>query len=209
MNSRTEARQALKQDLLQRAAELGQEAVLPTQKAAMDTIVCQLERLNPTPEPLALCQRPLLLGDWSLIYASRGTVVTRRLVGGISINEIWQRLDSAGERAIAATNGAELEFPVIGKIQLQAQGLWRWKGETQTATVSLDIFSLQATELFSQANWQLPTLQIPVLEWLRREASWQTSYLDSDLRIGRGATGNLFVFLKASRSGVSSESSER
>ena len=209
MNSQAEARQALKQDLLRRAAELGQEAVLPTQKAAIDAIVRQLESLNPTPEPLALCQRALLLGDWSLIYASRGTVVTRRLVGGISINAIWQRLDSAGERAIAATNGAELELPVIGKIQLQAEGLWRWQGETQTATVSLDIFSLQATELFSQASWQLPALQIPILEWLRREASWQTSYLDSDLRIGRGATGNLFVFLKAPQSGISAESSER
>ena len=140
MNSQAEARQVLKQDLLRRAAELGQDAVLPTQKAAMDTIVRQLESLNPTPEPLALSQRALLLGDWSLIYASRGTVVTRRLVGGISINAIWQRLDSAGERAIAATNGAELELPVIGKIQLQAEGLWRWQGETQTATVSLDIF---------------------------------------------------------------------
>ncbi|MBD2058004.1 hypothetical protein H6F88_18615 [Oculatella sp. FACHB-28] len=89
---------------------------------------------------------------------------------------------------------------LLGRVQLQAQGHWRWQGNTQTATVAFDAFSLQATGLFHQADWQLPALHIPVLEGLRREATWQTSYLDSDLRIGRGATGNLFVFARLLRS---------
>ncbi|MCU0535345.1 MAG: PAP/fibrillin family protein [Hydrococcus sp. Prado102] len=45
--------------------------------------------------------------------------------------------------------------------------------------------------------WSLPELKIPVLEFLKNEAIWKTSYLDRDMRIGRGATGNLFVFRKS------------
>ncbi|MBD2069550.1 PAP fibrillin [Leptolyngbya sp. FACHB-671] len=200
MSLNTETRQILKQDLLDRTTTLGQQALLPTEKSELDAIVQQLETLNPTPLPLAPENRSLLLGDWKLLYASNGTVVTRRLMGGITINAIWQTLSAAGEATLSATNGAELELLLLGRVQLQAQGHWRWQGNTQTATVAFDAFSLQATGLFHQADWQLPALHIPVLEGLRREATWQTSYLDSDLRIGRGATGNLFVFARLLRS---------
>ncbi|NJK50810.1 hypothetical protein HC931_24265 [Candidatus Gracilibacteria bacterium] len=43
----------------------------------------------------------------------------------------------------------------------------------------------------------LPELKIPVLEFLKNEAMWKTSYLDRDMRIGRGVTGNLFVFRRS------------
>lgn len=197
MNLNIETRQNLKQDLLYRITTLGQQALLPTERSELDAIVQQLETLNPTPLPLAPENRSLLLGDWKLLYASNGTVVTRRLTDGITINAIWQTLSATSEEVIAATNGAELELPLLGRVQLQAQGQWRWQGETQTATVAFDAFSLQATGLFYQPDWQLPTLHIPVLERLKREAAWQTSYLDSDLRIGRGATGNLFLFARS------------
>ncbi|NJO94204.1 MAG: hypothetical protein HC820_07355 [Hydrococcus sp. RM1_1_31] len=51
-----------------------------------------------------------------------------------------------------------------------------------------------ANKLFYQSNWQMPRLEIPVLDLLKNEAIWKTSYLDENLRVGRGATGNLFVF---------------
>jgi hypothetical protein len=189
-------RQTLKQELLQQVAALGQEALLPVQKHELDGMVQELECLNPTPSPLALANRSLLLGYWKLIYASSGTVVTRRLAPGIIINEIWQSLSPSEEAAIVAVNGMELELPVLGKLQLQVNGVWRWQGETQTARVSFDAFSVQAVELLHQSDWQIPTLQVPIFEGLRREADWRTSYLDSDLRIGCGATGNRFVFMR-------------
>lgn len=204
MNLDIETRQHLKQDLLYRSTTLGQQALLPAEKSELNTIVQQLETLNPTPLPLAPSNRSLLLGDWKLLYASNGTVVTRRLTGGIIIHAIWQTLSAAGE-GIAATNGTELGLPLLGRVELEAQGQWRWQGETQTATVTFDTFSLQATRLFHQQNWAIPALHIPVLEWLRREAAWQTSYLDSDLRVGRGTTGNLFVFTRSLLPSISSQ----
>ncbi len=192
-----ETHQTLKQDLLRQATALGQNALLPAETCELDAIVQQLEALNPTPLPLAPENRSLLLGDWQLIYASRGTVVTRQLMAGITIQTIWQTLSADAVGAIAATNGMELELPLFGRLQLQAQGTWQWQGETQTATVAFAAFSFQATNLFNQSSWQLPPLHIPVLEQMRREASWRTSYLDSELRIGCGATGNKFVFVRS------------
>jgi len=133
MNLNIEIREKLKQDLLDRTTTLGQQALLPTEKSELDAIVQQLEALNPTPLPLASKNRSLLLGDWRLLYASNGTVITRRLPGGITIHGIWQTLSAAGEAAfsathnfegIAATNGAALELPLLGRVQLQAQGRW-------------------------------------------------------------------------------------
>lgn len=188
--------QQLKHELLHQVAALKQQALLPVEKGELDAVVQQLEVLNPVPLPLSPVNRSLLLGRWKLIYASNGTVVTRRLPGGITINEIWQTLSTLKEETIAVTNGMELELPLLGKLQIQAQGLWQRHDNMQTASVTFDAFSLQATGLFHQPDWQFPTLSIPVLEWIRREASWQTTYLDSELRIGRGATGNQFVFIR-------------
>jgi hypothetical protein len=188
--------QQLKRDLLYQVAALKQQALLAVEKGELDAVVQQLELLNPTPLPLSPVNRSLLLGKWKLIYASNGTVVTRRLAGGITINEIWQTLDTFKEETIAVTNGMELELPLLGKLQMQAQGLWQQQDNMQTARVAFDAFSLQATGLFHQPNWQLPALYIPILEWMRREASWQTTYLDSELRIGQGVTGNRFVFMR-------------
>lgn len=222
MNS-VETRQTLKQNFLNRIAALGQAAVMPTEKSELDAIVQELETLNPTPAPLASENRlplrgtaklPLLLGKWKLVYASNGTVVTRRLPGGIAIDGIWQILSALEQgamrssssfgvigverdcEAIATINAIELGLPLLGKLQIQAKGLWQWQGETQTATVAFDAFSAKADGLFYQPDWQLPAIEIPVLEWFRREASWRTSYLDADLRIGRGASGNGFVFVR-------------
>ena len=125
MNLDIETRQNLKQDLLYRSTTLGQQALLPAEKSELNMLVQQLETLNPTPLPLAPENRSLLLGDWKLLYASNGTVVTRRLTGGIIIHAIWQTLSAAGEavisatrnsEGIAATNGAELGLPLLGRV---------------------------------------------------------------------------------------------
>lgn len=190
-------RQRLKQDLLHQISLLGQQALLPEENSSLNAMVQQLEALNPTPAPLAIENWALLLGNWQLVYATRGTVVTRRLPGGIAIDAIWQRLDGSSATTLAVTNGATLQIPLLGQLQLQAQGQWRWQGETQTATVAFDAFALGMSRLLYQADWQLPVLKLPVLEAFRREASWQTSYLDADLRVGRGATGNGFVLVRS------------
>jgi hypothetical protein len=201
-----QTRSTLKAQLFHQVEALGiQNSLFPAEGEAIDQLIVQLEQLNPTPAPLHSDSRPHLLGRWDLIYASRGTVVTRRLAPspgfgatGITIQQIWQTLTHHPSRAIAAENGADLEVPFLGRWRLRAEGKWSWQAEERrVATVRFNAFTIQAIEALGQPHWQLPELKIPVLDFLQNEAEWRTSYLDEALRVGRGATGNLFVFRKA------------
>jgi hypothetical protein len=195
-------RTQLKTQLLQQinALEPG-DAILPSEHPVIDQIICELETLTPIDQPLREEHWPLLLGSWALVYASRGTVVTRRsrqLPLPVSIQRVWQRLTGIEEQgatgAIATENGAVLSLPFFGELTATAQGTWQPYDEGESARVSFGAFSVQATRLLGIAGLHLPQITVPVLEFLRQEALWITSYLDEDLRFGRGATGNLFVF---------------
>ncbi|MBD1929436.1 hypothetical protein H6F74_24795 [Trichocoleus sp. FACHB-90] len=58
------------------------------------------------------------------------------------------------------------------------------------------MFCTRKLDCTFQGNLRIsfPELKIPVLEFLQNEAEWTTSYLDQEIRVGRGGTGNLFVF---------------
>lgn len=194
-------RHQLKTQLLQSIDALEiEDAILPAEHPAIDQIICELEALNPIDQPLRPEHWPMLLGSWALVYASRGTVVTRRIGRQfplpVSIQRVWQRLtDSEGSGAgIATENGAVLSLPFLGEFTATAQGIWKPYEEGESARVSFGAFTVQATRLLGIAGLHLPQITVPVLEFLRQEALWITSYLDEDLRFGRGATGNLFVF---------------
>ena len=197
-------RSSLKTELLRRVEVLGQQqALFPSKGESLDEIVQQLEEINPISHPLHPDHLPALIGDWQLIYASRGTVVTRSFASfpdwaEIRIKHVWQSLIAGGNRKISASNGALLDLPLLGEWQLQASGVWTWDTDKQVAKVSFDTFSLQATKPFGLSSFRSPELKIPVLELLQNEALWITSYLDQEIRVGRGATGNLFVFRRES-----------
>lgn len=197
---------ALKTELLQRVEALGlQQALFPSDAGSIDEIVQQLEGINPIPHPLQPDVLASLLGTWQLVYASRGTVVTRQLasipdvLGTINIKRVWQKLVAGEAETISAENAALLDLPLLGEWQLRADGVWKWDSPEQVAKVSFNAFAVQAKKLFGWEGWSFPELLIPVLEFLRNEAEWTTSYLDEEIRVGRGATGNLFVFRRGDR----------
>ncbi|WP_242037885.1 PAP/fibrillin family protein [Tolypothrix sp. FACHB-123] len=194
---------SLKTELLQRIAELGwQQSIFPSPDETSDRLVQQLEGLNPRDRPLSVNHLSSLTGSWRLIYASRGTVVTRRLSsfreigGGVKIIRVWQTLVASHSSQISAANCAEFALPFLGEWRLIADGVWRWGEDERVAQVSFGAFSVQGTKPLGISSWSLPALKIPVWEFLRNEALWTTSYLDSQIRVGRGATGNLFVFCR-------------
>ncbi len=190
----------LKTKLFSQIIAIGKEkALFPLADSEIDATIKQLEKSNPTKQPLDNSQKELLIGDWELVYASNGTVVTRPLAeativlgSALKLNKIWQTLAISGDR-LTTSNQALIELPLIGEIYSSADGTWQPESDLKSAQVSFSAFSLQAKNLFYQP-WTLPKLEIPVLEQLQSSALWITSYLDEDTRIGQGATGNLFVF---------------
>ena len=197
----TQTNQNLKTELFRQIEILGRErSLLPFSEASIDETIRQLENVNPILQPLLPDHFADLIGDWQLIYASNGTVITRPIAeftnflgSGIKVKKIWQSL-FIDDGKITADNQAAIELTLLGEYKLSAEGVWQPKPDKQTATVTFNAFSVQSTKFLGQPNWTLPELKIPVLEFLRNEALWITSYLDNDTRIGRGATGNLFVF---------------
>ena len=87
-----------------------------------------------------------------------------------------------------------LSLPILGDITTTIQGTWQPFDDQESANVSFGRFSFQPTRVLGLAGLHLPKLILPMLSFLRQEALWMTSYLDDDLRFGRGITGNLFVF---------------
>lgn len=189
-----------KNELWQRLQALDmQQALFPSPQPQIDEIVKQLESINPISKPLSVNHQADLSGNWQLVYASRGTVITRPLAtsnfwGGIKINRVWQTLVVNNTKNISTVNAAELELPLLGKWKLWADGVWTWEDDEQLAKVSFHRFGVQPINMFGISGLTLPELKVPVLEAWRREAVWITSYLDEDMRVGRGVTGNLFVF---------------
>ena len=191
----------LKTELFRQIEILGKErSLLPFSEASIDETIKQLESVNPISQPLLPDRFPDLIDDWQLIYASNGTVITRPIAeltnflgSGIEVKKIWQSL-LIKDGKIMADNQALIELLLLGEYKLSAEGVWQPEPDRQAATVTFDAFKVQSTKFLGQPNWTLPELKIPVLDFLKNEALWITSYLDRDIRIGRGATGNLFVF---------------
>lgn len=197
----SQANLKLKTQLFSQIEILGKErSLLPFSETSIDETIRDLENVNPIPQPLLPENLSGLVGEWQLVYASNGTVITRPLAEisnilgyGIKVKNIGQSVHNF-EGEIMAGNRASIELSLLGEYELLAEGVWRPQPDNQTATVTFNFFSLQATKFLGQSNWTLPEIQIPVVEFFRNEALWIVSYLDEDTRIGRGATGNLFVF---------------
>jgi hypothetical protein len=177
---------------------------MPFSEEPIDELIQHLENFNPILRPLLSNNLSNLIGDWLLIYASNGTVITRPIAemtkifeSSILVEKVWQVLAIEREK-IAAENKALIKFPLLGEYQLSAEGVWQPKPDERIAKVTFNTFSGQATKFLGQSSWCLPELKIPVLEFLRNE----------NLRIARGATGNLFVFVRSnSASAVSAQES--
>lgn len=190
----------LKTKLFNQIAAIGSEqAIFPAADTAIDRTIQELEKVSPITQPLSASHQETLCGDWELVYASNGTVVTRpvaevtAILGSvIKLQKIWQSLYFAGE-TLTASNQALIDLLVLGEYQVGAKGSWEIESDLKSARVSFTTFTTQAVKVLHQ-SLTLPAIEVPVIEIMQSTALWITSYLDADTRIGRGATGNLFVF---------------
>ena len=217
---------AAAQRLLASAAALGSGALLPAwqapgvgAEAARSDAEATLEELL----ALASAASPPdadagLVGAWELVYASRGTVVTRALalppplaqLPRPEVSRVVQTLAPAPAGAPAGTlradNAACLDLGPLGTWRLRALGTWtpqaaapppsRWPD----ALVAFDAFAVEAVRLGGAAvEGRVPPLRVPVPSALAgRGATFRTLYLDECMRVAEGAaSGSRFVFTRA------------
>lgn len=189
----------LKTKLIKKTNLLGKEmSLLPYEDKATDDLILELEENNPNELPFQADSLHLLLGKWKLIYAPKGTIVTTQFKSfpKVKIEDITQTLSSSTKNnQILIENRGIFNLPWLGNWDLTATGTWDYEPNTQVGLIKFDNFIFSGSNILGMSNCKIKSLEMPI-SFISPEAKWITSYLDDELRIGRGTTGNLFVFAK-------------
>lgn len=169
-------------------------------KQAILAAIAQLEDYNPTPRPVEAAE--LLTGDWRLLYTtSRGLLGFDRFPL-IKLGQIYQCIRAKEGKvyniaelyglpflesmvSVAARFEAVSERRVQVKFERSIVGLQRLVGYESPATF---IEQIETGKKFTAADFGLDS---------REQQGWlDITYLDRDLRIGRGNEGSVFVLTK-------------
>jgi hypothetical protein len=164
------------------------------------TQILNLEAQNPTPRPLEAMD--LLVGDWRLVYTNSQGILGLDRFPLFQLGEVYQSIRAAGLRlynvaeirglpllssivSVAATFTPVSEVRVAVKFERAIVGPQGWMGYQGPAGF---IEKIERGERFVGLDAKLPVKDAQ--GWL------DITYLDGDLRIGRGNEGSLFVLVK-------------
>ena len=195
-----------KTDLLDAIAPTGRGLTASSeQKADILAKAARLEDRNPTPAPL---QSPHLLnGDWQLLYTTSAELLGIDRVPLIALGDIYQCLRLEQQRVY---NFAEISTAgILGALVTVAASFEVVSPKRVNVCFDRAVFGLQgllgyrSPEQFIRlmaAQEKFNLLQgIDLSLGAQREPGWlEVTYLDSDLRIGRGNQGSLFVLRRRS-----------
>jgi hypothetical protein len=174
------------------ATEIDRQAILAA--------IARLEDRNPTPRPTEALD--LLDGNWRLLYTTSRGLLNLDQIPFAQLGQIYQlvRAQTAkiyniaeiyslpyleGLVSVAATFEPVSERRVNVRFERSILGLQRWVDyQTPSAFVS----QIEAGEKFLAIDFSIQN---------RDQRGWlEITYLDADLRIGRGNEGSVFVLTK-------------
>ena len=174
------------------ATELDKQAILGA--------IAQLEERNPTPRPIEASE--LLNGDWRLLYTTSSGLLNIDRFPLLKLGQIYQsiRVKTSTVYNIAEIYGlpyleglvsVAAEFEPLSEKRLQVKfkrsilGLQRLISYQSPASF---IDQIESNQKFTAIDFALDS---------REQQGWlDITYLDSDLRIGRGNEGSVFVLAK-------------
>ena len=142
-------------------------------KAHIDALASALERLNPNKKAL---RSELINGEWELLYTTSGSILgSNRPWPFRPIGPIYQTIDVERRRARNRET-----FPFFNAVDADV---------TPTSASGVDVQFVRFT-IFGVVGVDAPASARGALD---------TTYLDSELRVGRGDKGNLFVLAMRDR----------
>ena len=168
-------------------------------KVKVLSVVEQLEDQNPTPNPLEATE--LLEGDWRLLYTtSRGLLGLDRFPL-LQLGQIYQCIRTANTKVYNIAEIVGLPF-LEGLVSVAAQ--FEPVSERRVnVRFERSIIGLQSLIKYRspgefirqvEAGKKFPPLDFKID---RDQQGWlEVTYLDEDLRLGRGNEGNVFVLAK-------------
>ncbi|MCT7951043.1 PAP/fibrillin family protein [Ancylothrix sp. C2] len=172
----------------------------PTDKTAILSAVAKLEDRNPTPRPLEAAD--LLNGDWRLLYTTSRGLLGIDQFPVFKLGQIYQsiRVNESKVYNIAEVYGVPFLEGIISvvagfeqvndrrvqvKFNRSIVGLQRLIGYQSPSNY---IAEIEENKKFVALDFKLEP---------REQQGWlDITYLDADLRIGRGNEGSVFVLTK-------------
>lgn len=171
------------------------------EKQAILAAAAQLEDRNPTPRPVEAAD--LLEGNWRLLYTTSIGLLRLDSFPLLHLGQIYQciRTQEAKIFNIAELYGLPfLEGLISVGAQFEPLSERRVQVRFQRSIIGLQrLIGYQSVDSFVaqvEAGQKFPAFDFGIAS--REQQGWlDITYLDEDLRIGRGNEGSLFVLTKA------------
>ncbi|MBD2307548.1 PAP/fibrillin family protein [Chroococcidiopsis sp. FACHB-1243] len=169
-------------------------------KQAVLAAIAQLEDRNPTPRPVEASE--LLNGDWRLLYTTSKGLLNIDQFPLLKLGQIYQcvRVQTQSLYNIAEVYGLPFLEGVVSVVaKFTPVSERRIEVKFERSIIGLQrLFSYQSPASFIQeieAGKKFTALDTKINS--NRQQGWvDITYLDSDLRIGRGNEGSIFVLTK-------------
>jgi hypothetical protein len=172
-----------------------------SERQAILAAVAQLEERNPTPRPLEAIEK--LNGNWRLLFTTSQGLLKIDQFPFVKLGQIYQYIQASSNRIynVAETSGLPyLEGVVSVAAKFVPLSDRRVKVNFERSIIGLQrlvdyrsvdhfIKQIEAGEKFKAIDFSITN---------REQKGWlDVTYLDDDLRIGRGNEGSVFVLTKA------------
>lgn len=172
-----------------------------TQKQAILAAIASLEDFNPNPRPLEVSH--LLEGDWRLLYTTSNGLLNLDRFPFCKLGQIYQsiRVQTTSVYNIAEIYGLpSLEGLVSVAAKFTPVSERRVQVKFQRSIIGLQkLINYKSPAEFIQqieSGTRFTAIDFPIQS--DRQQGWlDITYIDQDLRIGRGNEGSVFVLSKA------------
>ncbi len=190
-----------KVELLEQLAGLNRGLLASnSDRLAVQSAVMRLEERNPTDRPLEAAE--LLEGNWRLLYTTSSDLLGLGRFPILQLGQIYQciRTQTAQIYNIAELSGLPLLEGIVS-VGAQFTPVSEKRVEVQFRR---SIFGLQRLLPYYSPSQFIELIETPkplkaidlAIESNRKPGWLDVTYLDQDLRIGRGNEGSLFVLTK-------------
>lgn len=170
------------------------------EKQAILSAIAQLEDRNPTPHPVEALDR--LNGNWRLLYTTSQELLQIDRLPFLKLGQIYQyiQVNTAKIYNIAEVSG----LPYLEGLVSVAARFEPLSDRRVKVNFERGIFGLQRLLDYRSPNFFIQQLEtgkkfaaIDFNITNREQKGWlDITYLDDDMRIGRGNEGNVFVLTK-------------
>ncbi|AKG23159.1 PAP/fibrillin family protein [Calothrix sp. 336/3] len=173
-----------------------------TEKQAILAAIASLEDLNPTPRPFEALNVNLLDGNWRLVYTTSQELLNLDRIPLCQVNSIYQCIRVADKTIYNLAEISGLPYlegliSVAAKFEPISERRVQVKFERGVVGLQRFLRYQSPNDLINRMQTGNKLSPIDFAINSDRQQGWlDITYLDEDLRIGRGNEGSVFVLTK-------------